>query len=488
MDVKDRLFIGGEWVAPATEDVIEVISPDTEEVIARVPHASPADIDRAVGAARRALEGPWSRTTPQERVDIMTKVSQGLKDRSQEIAETITKQNGSPISWSLMGQVFSSIFALDYYASLALEYPFEEERPGMIGPTLVRREPVGVVGAIVPWNVPLFVTMLKFAPALASGSTMVLKPAPETPLDAYILAEICQDAGLPNGVFNVVQAGRESGQHLVTHPDVDKIAFTGSSAAGKHIASLCGQQLKRVTLELGGKSAAIILDDADLSQVIPTLVPAATMNNGQACVAQTRILASRDRYGEVAEALVEAMRTLKVGASIDPETAVGPLVAQRQRDRVEAYIASGQEQGAKVALGGGRPEGLDRGWFVEPTVFVNVDNSMRIAQEEIFGPVVSVIPYDDLDHAVTIANDSVYGLSGSIWSTDEGRAIELAKKIRTGSITVNGFSLEFGAPFGGYKCSGLGREMGPEGLDAYVEFKQLNIASGGAATSLSPAS
>ena len=291
---RDKFFIGGDWVDPAGTDTLAVISPATEEVIAKVPDATTADVDRAVAAAREAFDrGPWPQMSPGERADIMAALSGILQGRYEEIARTISEEMGSPISFSVMGQVFAATMVLDYYTGLAREYAFEERRQGVLGPTLVRREPVGVVGAIVPWNVPLFVTMLKLAPALASGSAVVLKPAPETPLDAYLLAEAVQEAGLPAGVLNIVQAGREVGEHIVTHPDVDKISFTGSTVAGKKIAALCGEQLKRCTLELGGKSAAIILDDADLATTIPGLMPNALMNNGEACVAQTRILASR---------------------------------------------------------------------------------------------------------------------------------------------------------------------------------------------------
>ncbi len=386
---RDKFFIGGDWVDPAGTDTLAVISPATEEVIAKVPDATTADVDRAVAAAREAFDsGPWPQMSPNERADIMAALSGILQGRYEEIARTISEEMGSPISFSVMGQVFAATMVLDYYTGLAREYAFEERRAGVLGPTLVRREPVGVVGAIVPWNVPLFVTMLKLAPALASGSTVVLKPSPETPLNAYLLAEAVQEAGLPGGVLNIVQAGREVGEHIVTHPDVDKISFTGSTVAGKKIAALCGEQLKRCTLELGGKSAAIILDDADLSTVIPGLMPNALMNNGEACVAQTRILASRARYDEVVEALAEAVSSSKVGEPLDQETAVGPLFASRQRDRVEGYIAKGKEEGARLVTGGGRPAGFDKGWYVEPTLFADVNNQMTIAREEIFGPVL----------------------------------------------------------------------------------------------------
>ena len=476
---KDRLFIGGDWVAPDSTDVIEVISPSTEQVMGSVPDATTVDVDRAVAAARSALtSGPWPAMSPGERADIMAALSGVLQARSSDIAQMITEQNGSPISWSIMGQVFSSTLALDYYADLTRTYDFEERRDGMMGPVLLRREPVGVVGAIVPWNVPLFTTMLKLAPALAAGCTVVLKPAPETPLDAYMLAEAAIEAGLPPGVLNIVAAGREVGEHLVTHPGVDKIAFTGSTAAGRRIAALCGEQLKRCTLELGGKSAAIICADADLDATVAGLMSASLMNNGQACVAQTRILVQRDRYDDTVDALTAAVANMVVGDPMDPATEIGPLTSSRQRERVEGYITAGRDEGASVALGGGRPAGIDRGWYVEPTVFTGVDNSMRIAQEEIFGPVLAVIPYGDESEAIAIANDSPYGLSGSVWSADNARATDIARKIDTGTVSVNGFMIEFCSPFGGYKDSGLGRELGPEGLSHYLEMKSIMLLGG----------
>ena len=474
-----KLFIGGEWVDPSSSSTIEVVSPHTEDVVGRVPEGREADVDRAVAAARKAFdEGPWPRMTGAERADVMDALGAALAKRSADLATTITTEMGAPISFVQLGHVMAAHMVLDYFTRLAREYPFEDVRAGMLGPALVRKEPVGVAALIIPWNVPEFVLMLKLGPALAAGATAVIKPAPETPLDAILLAEAIEAAGVPKGVINIVAAGREVGEYLVTHPGVDKVSFTGSTAAGRRVASVCGEQLKRVTLELGGKSAAIVLDDADLGQAIPALLPNAIMNNGQACVAQTRILASRKRYGEVAEALVEMVRGMQVGDPMDPMTMCGPLVSKRQRERVEGYIQDGREEGAKIAIGGGRPAGLGKGWYVEPTVFVDVDNSMRIAREEIFGPVIAVIPYDTVEDAVRIANDSDYGLSGTVWTADNERGLDIARRIRTGNYSVNNFAMEFSAPFGGFKCSGIGRELGPEGLSAYLEPKTIHMPMG----------
>jgi betaine-aldehyde dehydrogenase len=365
---------------------------------------------------------------------------------------------------------------LNSFIAEATKYQWEEERLGALGsPVIVRSEGVGVVGAIVPWNVPQFVTMSKLAPALLSGSCIIIKPAPETPLDAYLMAELLEAAGIPKGVVSVIPAGREVGEHLVRHKGVDKIAFTGSTAAGRTIASICGEQLKRVSLELGGKSAAIILDDADLGATMQGLKFASLMNNGQACVAQTRILASRKNYDAVVEALAETVKGMSVGDPGDPTTEIGPLVAERQQERVDKYIALGQEEGARVVVGGnGRPDGISKGWYVQPTVFADVTNDMRIAQEEIFGPVLAVIPFDDVDDAVRIANDSEYGLAGSVWTGDpNGIGMDVARRVRTGTFGVNQYTMDFVAPFGGFKASGLGREFGKEGLEHYLELKSI---------------
>ena len=343
----------------------------------------------------------------------------------------------------------------------------------MFSSLLVRREPVGVVGAIVPWNFPLGLTMPKLCPALLTGCTVVLKPAEETPLYAFLLAEIFEQAGLPPGVLNVVPADRTVSEELVRHPLVDKISFTGSTRAGSRVGSICGEQIKRCALELGGKSAAIILDDADLDEVIPELAPATMRNSGQACINQTRVLAPRGRYEAVVEALAATIGAFVVGDPADPDTVVGPLISEAQRERVEGYIASGRRAGARLVVGGGRPSEHERGYFVEPTIFADVDNRMTIAQEEIFGPVVAVIPYTGEDEAVAIANDSAYGLSGSVWSGDAERALRVARRLRTGNVGLNHHMLDIGGPFGGFKRSGLGREYGLEGIDEYVELQQL---------------
>lgn len=475
----DRLYIGGEWVAPAGSEKFTAINPATEEAIGSAPAGTNADIDRAVEAARAALEsGPWANSTAAERGEIMARLLALMTERANDLAELITAEVGSPILFSHFGQVGAATFVLDYYTNLVKTYEFEEVRDDMLGPIIVRKEPVGVVGGIIPWNVPLFISMLKFGPALASGSTMVLKPAPETPLSALVLAELAEEAGVPAGVLNVVPAGREVGAHLVNHPGVDKISFTGSTAAGRIIGAACGEQLKRCTLELGGKSAAILLDDVDLGTAIPELLPYAIMNNGQACVAQTRFLAPRSRYDEVVDAVTEQVGAMKTGDPTDFETAVGPLIAERQRERVEGYIATGKSEGATLTIGGGRPAGLDRGFFVEPTVFANVDNNMTIAQEEIFGPVISIIPFEDEADAVRIANDSDYGLSGSVWTADTDHGIEVARGVRTGTYGVNMYGMAWSGPFGGYKNSGVGRELGKEGLEEFLEFKTINLPAG----------
>ena len=472
----DRLYIGGRWEAPAGTGTLEVRSPSDGSIVGTAPEPTTADVDRAVAAARTAFDqGPWPRTTGEERAAVLERISGGIQARMDDLAKLISAENGSPYSFSIMGQVLAASMVFDYFTSLARTFDFEEVRTGMLGPVVVRHEPVGVAAGIIPWNVPLYIIAMKLGACLASGSTMVIKPAPETPLDGLAFAEILEEAGVPEGVVSILPAGREVGEHLITHPGVDKVAFTGSTAAGRHIAAVCGERLKRVTLELGGKSAAIICHDADLEATIPALLPFAIMNNGQACVAQTRILAPRSRYDEVAEALGAAVGAMKVGDALDPATECGPLVAERQRERVEGYLRIGEDEGAKIAVGGGRPTDLDDGWFVEPTLFVDVDNSMRVAREEIFGPVLTLIPFDDEAEAVAIANDNDYGLSGTVWTEDADRGLDIARQVRTGTYTVNGFGMDFGSPFGGFKASGIGRELGPEGMGAYLEDKSISM-------------
>lgn len=476
----DKLFIGGEWSTPTGTDKIEVINPTTEEVCGTVPDATEADVNAAVAAARQAFDhGPWPRMTPAERAAIVTKVSDAIKAEAEPLAQLISTEMGSPISWGLMAQVFAPSMIFDYYVGLSSTYPFDEVRQGLLGQVLVASEPVGVVAAITPWNVPLFLAAAKLAPSLIAGCAVVFKPAPETPFDAFRLAELFEDAGLPKGVLSIVPAGREVGEHLVRHPGIDKVSFTGSSIAGKKIATACGEHLKRFSLELGGKSAAVLLDDVDLDTALPMLLPNAMMNNGEACIAQTRILAPRDRYQEVVDAIVEKVSAMSVGDPLDAATEVGPLVAERQRERVEGYIKAGQDEGATVAIGGGRPSGIDKGWYVEPTVFTNVDNKMKIAQEEIFGPVLAVIPYDGDDDAVSIANDSSYGLCGSVWTADNERGLNVARSVRTGTYMLNNpMPIDFATPFGGYKESGIGREFGKEGLELFLERKSITLPAG----------
>ena len=476
MQERSQIFVGGKFVESDAKGRIDVISPNTEEVIGRVPDATPADVDRAVAAAREAFDkGPFPRWSPEERADGISRLSEALKKRSQDIASTISSQNGCPISISLGVQVLSSTMVLDLNAGFARTFNFDETRRGLMGqPVRVRRAPVGVCAAIVPWNVPLYVIAMKLGPALAVGCTVIVKAAPETALDPYLLMEAAQEAGLPPGVLNVLSAGRETSEYLVKHPGVDKVSFTGSTATGSRIGALCGEQIKRCTLELGGKSAGIVLEDVNLASAVPQMLGAGLLNNGQACAAQTRFLAPRSRYKEVVDAMAAGMAAMKVGSSLDPATQIGPVVAKRQRDKILGYLDSGKQAGAKVATGGGAPKGQSKGWFIEPTLFYDVNNQMKIAREEIFGPVLVVIPYDGEEQAIAIANDSDFGLGGGVWCGDTAHGVEVATRIRTGTITVNTPMLvDMNSPFGGFKKSGIGRECGPEGIAPYTEYQSI---------------
>lgn len=473
---REHFFIDGGWVAPASSRRFDVIGASTGEKIGSVPEAVEADVDLAVAGARRALAtGPWAKATPADRSALMLRFFDALQKRNGEIAHAVSVQNGMPISLAGAFEGAFSAGLLQYYAQVAAGLTLEETRPSQMGKeTRVSRTPIGVVAAIVPWNFPVVLAMMKIAPALAAGCTLVIKPSPGTVLDSYVLAEAALEAGLPAGVINWVPADREVGAYLVSHPGVDKVAFTGSTTAGRAIARVCGELLRPVTLELGGKSAAIILDDADPAMVAQGLAQASLMNNGQTCFACTRILAPKSRYGQFVDAIAGMVSSLNVGDALDPQTQVGPMASSAHRDRVEGYIAKGKAE-AKLIAGGGRPPHLSRGWFVQPTLFAQVDNQAAIAREEIFGPVLSVIAYDDEADAVRIANDSVYGLGGSVWSPDAARAHRVASQVQTGTIGINGYIPAVGSPFGGIKASGLGRELGPETVASYQQLKSTYV-------------
>jgi aldehyde dehydrogenase (NAD+) len=473
----DRLFIGGSWVEPSSDATVEVISPLTEQVVARVAQAEEADIDAAVGAAHRAFyEGPWPNLSPAERGEYLMRLHDEVESRLEAMAAAFTLDAGAPAAISMWGQQLAMPILKDA-ATIHERVAFEEDREwDAERRARIVREPIGVVAAIIPWNGPVVASALKIAPALAAGCTVVLKPADEALTSVMLFAEAVEAAGFPAGVVSILPAGREMGEYLVTHPEVDKVAFTGSTAVGKRIGALCGERVRPVTLELGGKSAAIIADDMPLDEVLPGIVTAGIGHSGQVCAALTRILVPRERQDEVVAGLKAVVSQWKVGDPDDPETLIGPLTSERQRERVEEYIKIGQEEGASLVIGGGRPDGIDRGWFVEPTVFADVDNGMRIAQEEIFGPVLVVIPYDGVDDAVAIANDSPYGLSGAVFAADPELAEQIARRIRTGQIGVNEWDMCTVQPFGGYKQSGLGREGGPEGIMQYLETKVLMLA------------
>jgi aldehyde dehydrogenase (NAD+) len=470
----DRLFIDGEWVAPSTDATFDVIDSSTEQVYFRVPEAQEVDMDRAVTAARNAFdEGPWTRMTHVDRAEFLRGIANGLRDRAEDIGQIWPRESGALYLIARHGAA-GIASAFDFYADLARTFPFEERvQPSMGEFGLLVREPVGVVGAIIPWNAPIGLITYKIAPALLAGCTVVLKCSPEAPGDAYVVAEIAEAIGLPAGVLNVVTADRDVSELLVRDSRVDKITFTGSTAAGQRIASICGARIARCTLELGGKSAALILDDMDLNDAAATLAKSECMLAGQVCSSLTRIVVSRQRHDELVDALAGAFSQVRVGDPFDSATQMGPLVSSRQRDRVEGYIAKGQEQGATLVTGGGRPKDLDRGYYVEPTVFGHVDNSSAIAQEEIFGPVLSVIPADNEEHIVALANDTIYGLNASVFTHDVDRARRVARRLRSGTVGHNAFRTDFSIAFGGFKQSGIGREGGTEGLLPFLETKTV---------------
>ncbi|OBK68939.1 hypothetical protein A5653_01925 [Mycobacterium colombiense] len=472
------LLIDGEARAGTDGETFTIEDSSTEAEVATVTLASRRDVDDAVDAARNAFDvGGWSQTTADERAKLLEALGQALLSRSDAIGQTISQENGHPIATSTLIQALSPVALTHYFAQVAREFDFDPApRTGLEGnPVLVTREPLGVAAAVVPWNVPLAIALLKLAPAIAAGCAVVLKPDPHTALDARFLVEAVNEAGFPPGVVNIVPAGRAVSEYLVTHPGVDKVSLTGSAVTGRRVGALCGELVRPCTLELGGKSAAIVLGDAAVDQVVTGLLPGMTMINGQACVAQSRLLVPASRAAEFVDAFATAFGELRLGNALDPETEIGPLVSAGQRDRVVGYIERGVTDGARIAAGGQATDVDGKGYFVQPTLLTDVHPDCVVAQEEIFGPVVTVLTYDDVDEAVAIANNSQYGLSGSVWTADVDRGVEVARQVHTGTINVNYFAIEVAAPFGGYKSSGLGRENGPEALDAYLQYKSIGV-------------
>ena len=472
MNTFDKLYINGQWVASHGTESIDAFAAATEEVCARIPAGTREDIDDAVAAAKAAFPA-WAATPVEKRAELLDAIGSAFKARQEEVGHAIAVEVGMPLKMATAIQASMPIGSAKNYAKIAREFSFEEE----VGNSLVIKEPIGVVGCITPWNFPINQIMLKVAPALAAGCTVVVKPSEVAPTTAFILAEVVHEVGLPAGVFNLVTGfGPDVGEPLAAHPDVDMISFTGSTRAGKRVAEVAANTVKRVALELGGKSPNVILDDADLEKAVRAGVNECYLNSGQACIAPTRMLAPRDRYEEVVELAKKNAERFTVGDPLGGEAKLGPLVSATQRDRVQDYIRQGVEEGARLVTGGPEaPEGLETGYYVKPTVFADVSNDMTIARDEIFGPVLCIIPYEDEAEAVEIANDTVYGLGGNVWSGSQERAVGVARQIRTGQISINGGQHNPLAPFGGYKQSGLGREAGTYGLEEFLEVKSLQL-------------
>ncbi|MBA17014.1 MAG: aldehyde dehydrogenase [Sphingomonas sp.] len=472
----DAIYLAGRWTSPTGSERLSVIDPATEQEVASVGSASAQDVAQAVASAKDSFDSRvWQDTPVPERARKLRVIANELRARHEQLAAALTLEMGSP--WSVsFNSTAGPPRVFDWYADLLEADVTVEKRERVNGEAWTALDPVGVVAAIVPWNAPLNLSVLKLAPALAAGCSVVLKPAPSTPLDAHLLAECVDAAGLPKGVVSILPGGNEAGEALITDPRVDKVTFTGSTATGRRIAHACADRIARVALELGGKSAAILLDDMSIEETVERLVPSATMQAGQACSALTRVLVHKSRHDALVEALAARMRAIRLGDPFDPETQMGPLAIERQRDRVEEYIAIGRQEGARVVTGGGRPAHLNRGFYVEPTLFDHVDNGMRIAREEIFGPVVCVIPYDNEEQAVAIANDSEYGLYASVFTHDDDAVWRLARKLRSGNVARNAVIVDRTLPYGGYKQSGLGREGGLEGLRSFQEQKVVYLS------------